>query len=153
MKDLEKRLIYLFTGEFISLVTFVYIYTYYNVNSNNSITLLFVFVLLVFILLQASFYWFIKWRRMKTKKVFVPRLNKLLIIFNNMNLIFIGIAPALFIIEIISSNKLFSSSFFLTLFIYIFVIIEYINYYHIQLTNYKNGRGKRPSMYKEIFKV
>jgi fatty acid desaturase len=114
---------------------------------------MFVFALLIFILLQGSFYWFIKFRRMKTKKVLLPRLYKLLIIFKNINLILLGIVPVLLIIENIFFDRISFGGFFLTLLIYLFIIVEYINYYHVQLTNYKNGRGKRSSIYKEINRV
>ena len=43
--------------------------------------------------------------------------------------------------------------FWLALFVYVFAIIEYVNYFHIQLTNYKNGRGKKASMAKEMEKL
>jgi len=37
--------------------------------------------------------------------------------------------------------------------VYIFAIIEYVNYFLIQLTNYKNGRWKKSSIAKEIDKT
>lgn len=40
--------------------------------------------------------------------------------------------------------------FLVAVLVYIFVIIEYINYFHIQLTNYKGGKGKKSSIAKEI---
>jgi len=41
----------------------------------------------------------------------------------------------------------------LTVFVYIFAIMEYVNYFHTQLTNYKNGKGKKSSIVKEIEKA
>ena len=150
MRELEKRLVYLFTGEFFSVVTFNFIYFFYSVNPNDSLSLIFVFILLNIILLQGSFYWFVKWRSMKANKTFFPDLHKFLNILKKIDLILIGIAPIILLIEIILLDNVSLSGFILTLLIFVFAIIEYINYYHIQLTNYKNGRGRRSSIYKEL---
>jgi len=42
-----------------------------------AISLIYVFVLLNFILLQGSFYWFIKWKRTMINKTVLPKLSVL----------------------------------------------------------------------------
>ncbi|WP_147803971.1 hypothetical protein [Alkalicoccus halolimnae] len=150
MKELERRLIYLFTGEFSSMGIFIIIYVSYDVNPNNSLSLIYVFIVLNFILFQAGFYWFIKWRRMKTEKTIFPKLYKVLNLCKKVNLALIGAAPIFILSEIVFLNRVSYFEFSLMMLIYVFTVIEHINYYHIQLTNYKKGRGSRPSIDKEI---
>ena len=104
------------------------------------------------ILLQGSFYWFVKWKRLKSKQSIFPNLPKVLIFFKTFNLTIISIAPIVFIIEMLIDTPV-HAPFWIVLFVYMFAIIEYVNYFQIQLTNYKNGRGKKASMAKEMDKL
>src|SRR5699024_7548304 len=104
------------------------------------------------ILLQGSFYWFVKWKRLKSKQSIFPNLPKILIFFKTFNLTFLSIVPIVFIIEMLIDTPI-RVTFWLALFVYVFAIIEYVNYFHIQLTNYKNGRGQKASMAKEMDKL
>ena len=149
-KGLEKRLVSLFTGELAAIIAFNFVFFYRSLNPNNSYTLIYVFFILNFILLQGSFYWFVKWRMLKSKKVIFTSLQKFLIVFKRINLTLIYMAPIILLIDISVVGRVPFAGFLLTVFIYIFAIVEYINYYHIQLTNYKNGRGKKSSIAKEI---
>ncbi|MBS4206552.1 general stress protein [Bacillus sp. FJAT-50079] len=149
MKELEKRLVYLFTGEFFSVIVFVFLYMY-SLHPNQHYSIQYVFLILIFILLQGSFYWFIKWRRLKTKANVLPNLNKIYSNLKKMNLILIYIAPVIFLIHMIQGVYGSFIQWSLTVFIYVFAIIEYVNYYHIQLTKYKKGRGKKSSIAKEL---
>lgn len=149
-KGLEKRLVSLFTGELAAIIAFNFVFFYLSLNPNNSYTLIYVFFILNFILLQGSFYWFVKWRRLKSKKVIFTSLQRFLIVFKRINLTLKYIAPIILLIEISVVGRVSLAGFLLTVFIYVFAIVEYINYYHIQLTNYKNGRGKKSSIAKEI---
>lgn len=149
-KDLEKRLVYLFTGEFFAIIAFNFVYFFRSVNPNDSYSLIYVFVLLNFILLQGSFYWFVKWRHLNSKRVIFTYLYKLLNVLKKINFTLICIAPVILLIDIIVLESVSFFGFLLTLFIYVFAIVEYINYYHIQLTNYKNGRGKRSSIARNL---
>lgn len=149
MKDLEKRLIYLFTGELGAVIVFTMVCILLEPNYS----LIYVVFILNFILLQGSAYWFIKWRRWKTKKRIAPSLSKFLNSFKKINLALLFVAPVIFIIHISQKPTDFITQLFLILFVYGFAIIEYINYYHIQLTNYKNRRGKKSSIAKELYKA
>ncbi len=78
--DVKNRLVYLFTGEFFAVVVFTGMYFYYF-PSNQSYSLIYALFILNFILLQGSFYWFIRWRRLKNKRIVLSNLHKPLIIF------------------------------------------------------------------------
>lgn len=149
-KDLEKRLVYLFTGEFFAIIAFNFVYFYHVVNQNNSYSLIYVFFILNFILLQGVFYWFVKWRSLKSKRIIFPNLHKFLYVLKKINHTLICIAPIILLIDIFVLERVLFSRFLLTMFIYVFTIVEYINYYHIQLTNYKNGRGMKSSIAKKL---
>lgn len=149
-KDLEKRLVYLFTGEFFAIIVFNFVYFYHAINPNNRYSLIYVFFILNFILLQGGFYWFVKWRSLKSKKIIFPNLHKFLDVLKKINLTLIYIAPIILLIDIFVLERVSFWTVLLTVFIYVFAIVEYINYFHIQLTNYKSGRGMRSSIAKEL---
>src|SRR5690625_3493677 len=127
-KELKNRLIYLFTGELFSVVVFTFLYFYYF-SSNTHYSLAFTLIILNFILLQGSFYWFIKLQRLKSKKIVFPTFYKSLKIFKKLNLVLICIVPLLFITDIVT-HKQISVPLFFALFVYAFTIIEYVNYYY-----------------------
>ncbi|WP_147534270.1 hypothetical protein [Bacillus marasmi] len=148
MKGIENRLVYLFSGEFFAVVAFTLVY-FYQFSSYHSYSLMYTLFVLNFILLQGSFFWVIKWRRMRERRTILPNLNKFFLALKKINLVLICIGPFIVIIDKIVDH----SSFFilwLALIIYVFTIIEYINYFHIQLTNYKDGKGKKSTIAKDI---
>ncbi|WP_080873896.1 hypothetical protein [Oceanobacillus timonensis] len=147
-KSLEKRLGYLFTGEFFAVAVFSYIY-FDNFSLNQSYSLIYALFTLNFILLQGSFYWFIKWKRLKSKRTVLPNLYKPLTILKKVNFVLLCMMPLIVIMDILIMKRM-SFIFLVAVFVYIFAIIEYINYFHIQLTNYKNEKGKKASIVKEI---
>ena len=149
MKSLEKRLTYLFTGEIVAVATFTFVYCY-HFSSNHSYTLLYLLLILNFILLQGSLYWFVKWRKLKTKRNVLPKLYKHLNLLRNINLTLIVLTPLILTLETVISGLISTPRLILIIFVLGFVIIEYINYFHIQLTNYKNGRWKKSAIAKEI---
>lgn len=152
MRELKNRLFYLFTGEFFAAVTFTIVY-FYHFSSNHSYALIYVLFVLNFILLQGSFYWFVNWKRLKDKKDVLPNLFKFFSGLKKVNMVLICIVPLILIMDIIILERTSCPVFLLILFVYAFTIIEYINYFHIQLTNYKNGRGKKSSIAKGIEKI
>lgn len=129
------------------MVIFTLLYfRYFSIHTSYSLA--YALFALNVILLQGSFYWFVKWKRLKSKQSIFPNLPRALIFFKTFNLTLISIAPIVFIID-----TPIRVTFWITLFVYVFAIIEYVNYFHIQLTNYKNGRGKKASMAKEMDKL
>ena len=126
-------------------------YFYYFL-SNHSYSLIFVLFVLNFILLQGSFYWFVNWKKLKDKSVVSPNLFKLYSAFKKMNILFICTVPFILLMDVIILRSTSFPVYFLVIFVYAFTIVEYINYFHIQLTNYRNGRGKKTSIAKGIQK-
>lgn len=144
-------MIYLFTGEFAAAIIFTGIYIYYF-STHHSYPLIYVLFTLNFILLQGGFYWFIQWRRLATRRTVFPNLLKLYIRLNHVNIILLMIAPLIVVGDILIDKSSDIPIFSLTLFVYGFAIVEYINYFHMQLTNYKNRRWKQSSIAKGIEK-
>ncbi|MBB4824969.1 signal transduction histidine kinase [Sporosarcina luteola] len=154
MKGLKNRLVYLFTGEFFAMVTFVLVYIYfYHFSSNHSYSLLYMIFVLNFILLQGSFYWFIKWKGLKNKRIVVSNIYKFFSVLKKLNLILVCIAALILIKEILVLELTYLYLFLVSVFVYAFAVFEYINYFHTQLTNYKNGRGQKSSIAKGIERI
>ena len=145
-KDVNDRLVYLFTGEFFAAVVFTFIYFYYF-HLFFSYSLIYSLFILNFILLQASFYWFIRWKRLKDKSTTLQNLYKYFIILKKINVALLCIMPLILFIDLFVLERI---PVMLTVVVYIFAIIEYVNYFHTQLTNYNNGKGKKSSIAKEI---
>lgn len=152
MKELKNRLVYLFTGEFFAAVIFTIVY-FYHFSSNHSYPLIYMLFVLNFILLQGSFYWFVHWKRLKEKRDIFPNLYKFFSGLKKINIVLLCIVPLILIVDIIILEKTSFPVFLLIIFVYCFTIIEYINYFHRQLTNYKNGKGNKSSIAKGIEKI
>jgi len=76
--------------------------------------------------------------------------TSLLSFLKRINLVLIFVMPLMLIMDIVVLKII---PILLTVFVYIFAIMEYVNYFHTQLTNYKNGKGKKSSIVKEIEKA
>ncbi len=139
---LEKRLQYLFTGESMSIVGFIIVsYLLQKANPNLQLYSLysfwFSFFILEFLLAQGVMYWYTKWKRLKTEKISVTPIQMVrrLKVLQKWNITLIFAAPIPFIIDImIWYPSLPMSGLSIALFIYLFSILEYINYFHIQLS-------------------
>ncbi|SDD00856.1 hypothetical protein SAMN04488013_11426 [Marinilactibacillus psychrotolerans] len=68
-REIKKRLVYLFTGEISAIIVFTLILFYYFENLSNRYSLTSVVLTLNVILLQGSYFWFVKWRRFETTKI------------------------------------------------------------------------------------
>ncbi|EWG11278.1 hypothetical protein [Cytobacillus firmus] len=136
-----KRLSYLFTGESISLIIFVSIsylvnYTFPDLHLYSLFSFWSSFLLLEFILLQGSIYWFVKWKRLKRENTSVApmRLVLWLRVSNKWNLGMITGIPCAFVADYMIWHPAFPLGLVIAGFIYVFAILEYINYFHIQLS-------------------
>ncbi|KAF0823049.1 hypothetical protein KIS1582_3195 [Cytobacillus firmus] len=94
------------------------------------------FLLLEFLLLQGSIYWFVKWKRLKKENTAAApiRLIKQLRAIKKWNIAIIIIIPAAFIADYYMWQPSTSQGLTIAAFIYIFAILEYVNYFHIQLS-------------------
>ncbi|HDR7515111.1 general stress protein [Bacillus mobilis] len=141
-RTLEKRLSYLYTGELFSVITFIFTsyllnYAYPTLHLYSLYSFWVSFLLLEFILLQGTLYWYVKWKRLKKEKTSVTpiRVIQYLKILKKINIAFIITGFITFTIDfVIWYPHLPLGGLSFTLFIYIFALLEYINYYHTQLS-------------------
>lgn len=142
-KKLEKRLTYLFTGESTAIVSFLIVSFFLNkaypqLQLYSLVSFWLSFFLLEFLLVQGSVYWYVKWRRLKSenKSVTPIRIVKLLKNVKKWNIGFIIVLPLMFVIDFLKwQPSLPIGGLWISGFIYIFAIIEYVNYFHIQLSH------------------
>jgi hypothetical protein len=140
--NIEKRLSYLYTGESMAVVGFIIVSfllnrTYPTLQLYSLASFWVSFFLLEFLLVQGSMYWYAKWKRLKKENIsvtpiyVVKRLKKL----KKWNIGLIIISPLLFVIDILKWYPYMPiSGLSISVFIYVFSILEYINYFHIQLS-------------------
>ncbi len=87
-----------------------------------------------FILVQGAFYWHLKLQSIRNQKTTLsPDAYRVFSFFNWANLLLLSLYPLLFVMSQVSSLG-FQVSFWSNL-LYIFAILEYINYYHYQLSH------------------
>ncbi|RBP95900.1 hypothetical protein DFO70_102225 [Cytobacillus firmus] len=136
-----KRLSYLSTGEATSLIMFVFIsylvnYTYPDLRLYSLFSFWSSFLLLEFLLLQGSIYWYIKWKRLKRENTSAApiRMVKQLWAIKKWNIAMIIIIPAAFIADYYMWHPSTPQGLGIAAFIYTFAILEYVNYFHIQLS-------------------
>lgn len=142
-KKLEKKLLSLFLGELVAVCMFLFLWFQFIDKYGVVFTKpanLFGFVLLEFILLQGSYYWWIKYRSARsglTKGLGTNhvRLFKALKVFN-IGLLIVGL-----MVMGLQWQQM-NGTFYLYLFLYCFALVEYINYFHIRLSYMYAGEFK-----------
>ncbi|MDP1420318.1 general stress protein [Peribacillus simplex] len=141
-KLLEKRLAYLYKGERNAIIVFIVISYFYNfafpsIQLYSLFSFWTSFLLLEFILLQGTIYWYKKWNRLRKENTSITPIQtvKQLRRLKKINIILIAISLLAFAIDF---SKWYPSLPVLGLsiagFICIFAVLEYINYFHIQLS-------------------
>ncbi|RKD22912.1 hypothetical protein BEP19_11795 [Ammoniphilus oxalaticus] len=137
-KKTVRRLFYLYTGEFVSTLLFAVLWALYLQNSEwtapylTSLASVYFFLLLEMILLQGSYYWFLKWKQVRKRDFsnLPDQKMRLFSFFKKVNITLIALGIPLMIYEFMISSLIF----YWCLFLYLFAIIEQINYYHIRLS-------------------
>ncbi|MFP7473114.1 general stress protein [Niallia taxi] len=141
-KTLEKRLKYLFSGELTSLIVFLFLSyllnsVYPNLHLYSLGSFWISFFLLEFLLLQGTIYWHLKLKQLKKQYTPNTTINsiqkfKFLKKFNG----FLIFAPFIaFVTDLyLWKSNLPVGGVSIALFIYLFAVLEYINYYYIQLS-------------------
>lgn len=167
---LKKRLFYLYTGE--SCATVVFIFLSYQLNINYPELQLYSlysfwasFFLLEFLLLQGTVYWYSKWKRLKrenTSRTPVQVVRKLKSV-EKINICLIIISLVMFGIDLFKwYPSLPLGGLSITGFIFIFAVLEYINYFYVQLsydnmTDFKSllksKRLKKSSISKDFGRI
>ncbi|WP_431030190.1 general stress protein [Lysinibacillus sp. LZ02] len=149
-KKLEKRLAYLYSGELASVVVFVFIsylfnYAYPNLQLYSLYSFWASFILLELLLLQGTIYWYAKLKRLRNENTATPpiKLVRQLHLCKTLNIILIILPIIAFTFDIIKGYpSLPLGGLAIAFFIYIFAVLEYINYFYIQLS-YDNSSDIR----------
>lgn len=141
-KKLLKRFSYLYTGELMSVVMFIVVFfllnkVYPQLRLYSIASFWISFFLLEFLLVQGSMYWYVKWRRLKKENTTVTPMQTVKN-FKNLNKTNIGLIIITMFIFAFDFFKWYQSlplgSLGIAGFIYIFSVLEYINYFHFQLS-------------------
>lgn len=130
MKKLKRQILNLALGELAALVTFIFVYRSFDLGNASFLA----FLYLIFILLQGSIYWFYRYRLIVKEIKVGPKAIPILRFLRRLNiilLIIVGIA-----LPFVRSSIW---DFIIALGIYLFGIIEYINYYWYRLSYGKSG--------------
>lgn len=136
-RKVEKRLLNLAIGEFAAAWTFVLLYTVLELGMASLVAL----VLLDFILVQGSFYWLVRYRSVKRRKDVPVGIVRFLKVLRDLDLILLFGEPiALTLVR--EDARDFSFAWF----IYLFAIVEYVNYYWYRLSYGKSGFNIRMLM-------
>ncbi|AIQ67785.1 hypothetical protein [Paenibacillus graminis] len=137
-KHIAQKLYSLFTGELFAVIMFAVLWVLYLLMFDwaaaylASLSSVFIFVVLEFILLQGSYYWFFKWKQVRRKdySALPARQLRWFSRFRKCNLAFLAIA-LLIQLDLMVSR---SVERYWCLFLYLFALVEYINYYHVRLS-------------------
>ncbi|MGN7298688.1 hypothetical protein [Ferdinandcohnia sp. SAFN-114] len=133
----QKKLFSLWTGELSAAILFAVLWLLYiptfEWSANYLITIphLFAFCMLEYILFQGSYYWYLKWKRVKQGKSsslpesYLTRFR----FFKKSNLVLLVVGLPFLVYQ-----ATFSKGLYWYLFLYGFAMVEYINYYHIRLS-------------------
>lgn len=130
MSRLKKQLLNLAIGEFAALLTFIFVYRLLELGMASLVA----FSYLILILLQGSVYWFYRYMLIVNKKRVNHKMIELLKFLRRLNMIVL-VAISLVIPIIRSSNK----DFIIGIGLFLFGMIEYINYYWYRLSYGKSG--------------
>lgn len=156
-KKMEKKYYSLFTGELSAGIVFVAIWIMFLMKKSEINTFLtsyysvYAFVLLEFVLLQGSLYWYLKLKQAR-KNSFTKLPNstlKIFSIFKKVNLLLFIIGAILLIIQVVTLR----TEMFWYAMIYVFALVEYINYFYIRLSylspeemkEFRQLKGFKPS--------
>ncbi|MCJ7843385.1 general stress protein [Lederbergia sp. NSJ-179] len=139
---LESRLKYLFTGESFAIILFIPLsffinYAYPDLQLYSLFSFWISFFLLEFILIQGTYYWHSKWKGLITENKSLTPIKTVRILkkMKAVNVIIIIFSILLFVIDIlVTYPSLPIGGLFISGFVFIFAILEFINYFYIQLS-------------------
>lgn len=139
---LEKRLLYLYSGELSSIIVFVFVsylfnYAYPNLQLYSLYSFWLSFILLEWLLLQGTIYWYVKLKRLRNENTSITpiKIVRQLHCLKTLNIVMMITTIIAFIFDFIKwYPSLPLGGLSIALFIYIFAILEFINYFYIQLS-------------------
>ena len=129
---LKKTLINLAVGELVAIIMFwtnFFIFKKYITNTTSIIPIIFTLFVLSFILIQGSIFWLVLLKRISNKNFAKTSLGK---IYNHLSRLDIILLYLSILILIVNHQTLTTT--IISLSIWIFSIIEYINYYKVRLS-------------------
>lgn len=129
---LKKTLINLAVGELVAIIMFwtnFFIFKKYITNTTSIIPIIFTLFVLSFILIQGSIFWLVLLKRISNKNFAKTSLGK---IYNHLRRLDIILLYLSILILIVNHQTLTTT--IISLSIWIFSIIEYINYYKVRLS-------------------
>lgn len=130
MKQFKKQLLSLATGELSAVIVFIFVYRLFSLGKASFIA----FSFLIFILLQGSLYWFYRYTLVVNQKKVHSIVIGLLRTLKILNLIALsGIVIA------IPATRTDIKDLIVAVTIFLFGVIEYINYYWYRLSYGKTG--------------
>lgn len=137
-KRVKKKLVSLYTGELFAVFTFALIWILYiqlfewSVPYLTSYPSVYAFALLEFILLQGSYYWYLKLKQIQQND-FTPLPGRQLKVFANFKRLNTGlIVIGMFVLIYQILSKPIELYWFI--FVFLFAVIEHINYYYVRLS-------------------
>lgn len=167
-KTLEKRLSSLCYGELVSILIFIPVsylinHTYPNLQLYSLPSFWVSFILLEFLLLQGTTYWYIKLKRLKNENNSTTPNNIVQKFYHlkKVNMILIALTLVVFALDFIKwYPTLPLGGLILSLLIYVFAILEFVNYFYIQLSydnksdirNLLDRKKLKPSSMSKDFK-
>lgn len=139
---IERRLAYLYSGELTSVIMFVFVsyivnYAMPNLHLYSLFSFWAAFILLEWLLIQGTIYWHAKLKRLRVENTSITpiKIVRLLHRFKGLNKFIILLAFLAFIIDFVRWYPSLPIGGLLTaFFIYIFAILEFINYFYKQLS-------------------
>lgn len=167
-KTLEKRLASLCYGELISIIIFIPVsylvnHTYPNLQLYSLLSFWLSFILLEFLLLQGTTYWYVKLKRLKNENNSTTPINivQKFYYLKTVNMILIVLALVAFALDFVKwYPTLPLGGLILSFLIYLFAVLEFVNYFYIQLSydnksdirNLLNRKKLKPSSMNKDFK-
>ncbi|MFP7495194.1 general stress protein [Terribacillus saccharophilus] len=139
---IENRLKQLCSGELLAVIGFAIAsvlvnHHYPSLKLYSLFSFWTAFLLMEFILLQGTMYWYAKLKRFRDEKTIITPGNVIrkLVKLRKLNLLVIAIPPFAFIFDFVRlQSPLPSGGIWIAACIYLFTILEYINYFHTQLS-------------------
>lgn len=141
-KKIEKRLVYLYSGELISTILFILVSFLWN-HSNPGLHLYSLysfwaaFLVLECLLLQGTFYWYTKLKRLRAEQTSVTpeRTVRQLKRMQKINVFLLAAGVPAFAADFIKWSPSWPvEGLLIAGGIYVFAILEFINYFHFQLS-------------------
>lgn len=152
----KKQLVSLCLGELTATAIFVFVFIYtfgISLGLHIDLIMIYPFCCLIFLLLQGSFYWFYCIKRINGTVRYRDNYTSLYKFFMTFDIIIFLIYPIIFIYLMFHrTTLLFRVETFLGIFIYLFAIAEYVNYFYIRLSYSKIDDIMKLLTFKKIKK-